>query len=119
MGMDTQTKPLEITVRQSDHGRRPWMGRITGTDDHYGLSREFLDGSVERSKSGRTADVTFSVEEPGIYQIGQAGSDTGFVVCWIKDGEIEYADTTEERAYRYAELRDSGKLDKEARKESK
>lgn len=118
MDNKNETTPLEIILHQAMSGRRPWIARITGTDADYGMSRSFVDGRIVRS-TRRTSELLFSIAVPGIYQIGQAGSDTGFIVAWRKDGEIEYADTTEDRVRRYAELRDAGKSDKEARKESK
>mgnify|MGYP001560052810 CR=1 FL=1 len=53
-------------------GSKPWVARITGTDQKYGLAREFVNGTADYSRSNRpgTRDVYFFFDlDDGIFEV--------------------------------------------------
>ena len=53
-------------------GSRPWVARITGTDQKYGLAREFVNGTKDYSQANkpRTRGVyTIYTLADGIYEV--------------------------------------------------
>ena len=53
-------------------GSKPWIARITGRDEKYGLAREFVDGVADYSRSNRpgTRGVYYSFDlGTGYYEV--------------------------------------------------
>jgi len=105
-------------------GNRCWAARITGTDNTYGLAREFLEPtSVEREHFNRSRTIvhfSYELELDGLYELSEGG-ERWFVGIWPhKDtGKPVCGRISDERAYAWARALDEGKSDREARKASK
>jgi len=70
------------------HGKhRPWLARIEGTHERYVFHRRFLPGDESRlTRLGRTGDVTWELDELGLYQLGGSKRDDAFFVLIEEDG---------------------------------
>lgn len=105
-------------------GHRCWAARITGTDNRFGLKREFLEpASVKREHFNRSRTIvrfSYELELDGLYELSEEG-ERRFVGVWPhKDtGEPVSGRISDERAYAWAKALDEGKTDREARKASK
>src|SRR5690606_1425031 len=66
-------------------GNRCWAARITGTDNTYGLAREFLEPvSVEREHFNRPRTIvhfSYELEVDGLYELSEEG-ERWFVGVW-------------------------------------
>jgi len=111
------------TIRITTHahlGYRPWMARITGTSQKYGLARDFLESYVcKRSRSGRTEDHAWEIAEEGIYQLGGTKRDNELFIVWSKEGRLVRTTVDMARAQAIARLLDEGKDFETARKATK
>ena len=100
-------------------GNKCWIARITGTDKHYGLSREFLEpASVEREHFNRPRtmiDFSYELEVNGLYEFSAEG-ERWFAMCFhAASGEIKTAKVSDARVKAWAAALDSGKTGNEAR----
>lgn len=105
-------------------GNKCWAARITGSDNAYGLRREFLEPiKVERESftSPRTViEYTYELEVDGLYELS-AGGERWIVMCFTaKDsGEIKTAKLSDARIKAWVAALDAGKSGREARLASK
>jgi len=105
-------------------GNRCWAARITGTDDHFGFAREFLEPArVEREHFNRSRTIvhfSYELELDGLYELSEEG-ERWFVGVWPhKDsGEPVCGRVSAERARAWARALDEGKSGREARLASK
>ncbi len=101
-------------------GYRPWVARITGIDDRYGLARVFVRPvEASRSRSGRTGDFVWEIIDTGVYQIGVSKHQNGFFLVWTKDGRLIRTEIDGERARAIARLLTAGEEFDQARKATK
>lgn len=98
------------------YGYKTWMARIDGSDSQYGLSRSFLRRETTSSRSGKSGDTTFTIDEPGLYEVGGNKHDNGFRLFWIKnDGSMGWNHCSEDRRKAIIRLMDDGASFEEAR----
>lgn len=122
--MTTMTRTLRYGKGYSGKlGNKCWIARITGTDSHYGLSREFLDPtSVEREYFNRPRTIiefSYELEVDGLYELSAEG-DRWFAMCYATaDGEIKTAKVSDARVKVWTAALDEGKTNREARLASK
>ena len=84
---------VELSARRGFGGGKAWIARIEGTDEKFGLAREFVCVRTDQSKSGKTATVSARVGE-GLYECcstNQQGKDSVFVVVTMDDGDAATA----------------------------
>lgn len=96
-------------------GYKTWMARIDGSDSQYGLSRSFLRRETTSSRSGKSGDTKFSIDEPGLYEVGGNKHDNGFRLCWVKDGALAWNHCSDDRRDAIISLLDDGASFEEAR----
>lgn len=58
---------LTSHVRGGGCGTSAWVARITGTDERFGLAREFVRKQKDLSRSGRSGSIHFELEA-GVYE---------------------------------------------------
>jgi hypothetical protein len=124
----TTTKTLARTLEYGKGyagklGKRPYVARILGTDQQYGLRREFLDPvRVEREHFNRPrtmVHMTYELEVDGLYELSEAG-ERWFEMCYQKkDGSIKTAGLSDARLKAWLRAIDEGKTDREARLSTK
>lgn len=110
------------TIRITAHahlGYRPWLARITGLDAKYGLSRDFEQSYVYRSRSGRTEDHEWDIADVGLYQLGGVKHGGELFIAWVKEGRLVRTTVDMARAQAIARLLDEGKDFETARKATK
>lgn len=49
-------------------GGRAWLARITGTDEQYGLAREFVQKIDNTSGSGKSGSISWHIRGDGVYE---------------------------------------------------
>jgi len=99
-------------------GNKCWVASITGTDQQYGLAREFLEpDSVEREHFNRPRTIiNFRWQlGVGLYECSEGG-DRSFFVVNVKDGEHKAFRPGDERVKAMAMLMDGGMSAEDARK---
>lgn len=104
-------------------GSKCWVARITGTDQAYGLAREFLEPvAVEREHFSRPrtmVNLSFNLEVNGLYELSAEG-DRWFAACVrTADGGVKATKVSEARVRTWAEALDAGLSDNDARLASK
>lgn len=105
-------------------GNKCWIARITGSDSHYGLSRDFLEPvSVEREHFNRARTIvefSYELEVDGLYELSAEG-DRWFAMCFAdKDtGELKTSQVSDARVKAWIAALDDGKTNREARLASK
>lgn len=119
--MDT----YEITVEMSKGGytgklarnTKGYVARITGTDEQYGLRREFAKGKPDSNEPYRKSRCTWTdiyhVGE-GLYEISEGGEKYLWIV-FVRDGALKHSNVTPERARKIAEMLDAGETFESAR----
>lgn len=110
----TEPKPFEIKIPRDDRaGFKPWVASVTGTDPKFGLARKFV-GETGYVRSGRGGTMEYSIDKPGLYQIGGSKSDDhAFAMTLADDGSLEKTWVSKERAREIAKRLDRGdKFDK-------
>ncbi|HUX17115.1 MAG TPA: hypothetical protein VMW52_11630 [Phycisphaerae bacterium] len=60
---------ITCTVRGGGLGAGAWVALISGTDPTYHLARRFVRGEDHRSRSHRSGQIHFHLQEPGIYEV--------------------------------------------------
>lgn len=66
---------------------KTWLARVTGTDNQYGLSRDFVAAAgKDTSRSGRTGTATYEVGD-GFYESNEGRRRLGRRYWLVKDGE--------------------------------
>jgi hypothetical protein len=102
-------------------GHKCWIAKILGSDNQFGLQREFLDADkVERQHFNRARtmiDFTFLLEE-GLYESSERGEREFFIV-FLKKDEACWTRINDDRVKAIASLLDEGKTFTEARKATK
>lgn len=67
--------PQEQRTAMLTPGRRPWVARITGLDERYGLAREFLkplrDYRDSNSTCSRGVMLVFQLEEGSYFEVNE------------------------------------------------
>ena len=126
----THTTDATTTIRQrrgvgyAGHlGQRAYLARITGTDPHYGLQREFLSADrVERDHFGRSRYiVTLSYEVGhGLYE-EQSEGDRRILMAWSRrDGSVTWTSiSSDARIAAMLRLMDRGESFDDARRATK
>lgn len=98
-------------------GHRCWVARITGTDQQYGLRREFLEPArVEREHFNRPRTMiscTYDVPA-GLYEYSEAGERTIVIVCQTTGGWKRFV-PSDQRLRAMLALMDAGQSAEEAR----
>lgn len=99
-----------ITIALHAHlGFRPWVARVTGRDPKYGLAQSFVRANESSSsRSGRTGNKTWHIDEPGLYRIGGTKRDDTCLLVWLKNGDLTRTDIDMVRAKVMAKLMDEG-----------
>ena len=98
---------MEWTYHQHYGSPKPYVAQITGTDAQYGFARHFLRGEGQRSRSGKTSDLTFTVQEIGLYEIRGEKGQKEFRLVWDKPEKgIVWTVCAADRAHRLAQLLD-------------
>lgn len=87
---------LEIALDVSIHNGRTWLARITGTDEKFGLAREFVKITKDsRSRSGATGTVYYEISD-GVYEGNEPrGGKRGRFFLIVEDSEVRDATRTE------------------------
>lgn len=123
--MTTMIRTLRYGMGYSGKmGNKCWVARITGTDNTYGLSREFIDPiKVEREHFGRARtmiDFSYELEMDGLYELSAEG-ERWFAMCFRsqQSGELKTARVSDARVKAWAAALDAGKTDSAARLASK
>lgn len=105
-------------------GNRCWISEIAGTDNTYGLKREFLDPvHVEREHFNRPRTIiefSYELQIDRLYELSAEG-DRWFAMCFAdkNTGEIKTSRVSDARVKAWAAALDEGKSNKEARLASK
>lgn len=90
-------------------GYKPWAARITGTNPTHHYTRDFLRAERKMSSSGKSGNVTFTITEPGVYQIGGTKGENNFLMLRIlNSGAEKLLVVGEERVNAIAKLMDGG-----------
>ena len=77
---------LQFTAHASST-KRPWLARIVGTHPRFGFTRTFLRGDeTGLTPLGRTGEVVWEVDEPGLYELGGTRHEDGFFAV-VEDGD--------------------------------
>lgn len=99
-----------ITIALHAHlGFRPWVARVSGRHTKFGLAQAFVRADESSSsRSGRTGDKVWHIDEPGLYRIGGTKRDDACLLVWVKDGELVRTDIDMPRAKTLAKLMDEG-----------
>lgn len=105
-------------------GNKCWAARISGSDDTYGLAREFLEPSkVEREHFNRARTMvsfSYELELDGLYELSEGGDRWFAGIYTSKDtGEIRSMMLSDARVKAWVEALDKGMSDNEARFASK
>ena len=105
-------------------GNRCWAARITGTDNTYGLSRDFLEPTtVERQHFNRPRtmiDFAYELEIDGLYELSEGGERWFVGVYPDKDtGQPKTMRLSDARVKAWAAALDAGQTNKDARIASK
>lgn len=122
--MTTKTRTLRYGKGYTGKtGNRPYVARILGADNHYGLSREFLEPvKVEREHFNRARtmiDMTYELEADGLYELSEEG-ERWIVMCYATvEGEIKTGRVSDARLKAWVAALDDGHTDREARLASK
>jgi hypothetical protein len=96
---------------------KPWVAQITGADEKFGLARAFVRADErDMSRSGRAGDISWSLNEPGLYQIGGSKHDNyKLFMLFSKNGDLVRLNVDLARAKAIAKRLDSGESFEEAR----
>jgi len=79
---------LRLTAHAST-SHRPWLARIAGTHARFGFARTFLRGDESAlTPLGRTGEVVWEVDEPGLYEIGGSKRDDAFLAVVEEAGAL-------------------------------
>lgn len=94
-----------------------WIARITGSDNKFGLRREFIEpDAVKREHFNRPRTmIDFTWHLPvGLYECSEGG-DRWFIVVWVKNGKHTFLKPDEERVKTMVKLMDEGVSAEDAR----
>lgn len=107
-----------VTISLHGHlGYRPWVACVTGRDPKYGLAQTFIRADESSSsRSGRTGNKTWHIDDPGLYRIGGTKRDDTCLLLWIKDGNLVRTDIDMPRAKTMARMMDDGVQFEDARR---
>ena len=114
------TRTIQLTQGigyRGKRGLRVYVAEIGGTDETYGLAREFIDADeVTRDHFGRSRYLrTYTWHLlPGLYEM-QSEGDRFYRVIYDKNGELKCTRIERDRATRIAELIGEGQGPNEAR----
>jgi hypothetical protein len=105
---------LRLTAR-ANSGHRPWLARIVGTHTKFVFARQFLRGDESGlTPLGRTGEVVWEVDEPGLYELGGSKRDDAFLAV-IEEGDILTERRVREPLVRRVALRlDAGEMFEDA-----
>lgn len=108
---------MDLELKESHGCDKPWVAKILGADDeHFGLQRQFLPLRVlSMARSGKPKYWGYSLRAPGLYEVGAAGTETGF---WLVDGSGHGTTTGSVRAREIAKLLDAGMEFEAARRQT-
>lgn len=105
-------------------GNKCWIARITGTDNKFGLRREFLEADkVEREHFNRARTIInfyYELEINCLYEVSESG-DRWFICVYAdkSTGEAKSMRISDARLEAWVAALDEGKGDNEARVASK
>lgn len=123
--MTTMTRKLRYGKGYTGKaGNKCWVARITGTDNTFGLQRDFLEPTkVEREHFNRARtmiDFSYELEVDSLYELSEDG-DRWFVACFAdkNTGEAKTSKISDARLKAWVAALDEGKTDREARLASK
>ena len=60
---------IDAKIRGGGIGGGAWIARLTGPDATYDFAREFLSKGGQRSRSGRSGQILWTITEPGLYEL--------------------------------------------------
>lgn len=125
MTTENQTSKLQLTYGKGYTGKtgnKCWVAAITGSDNQYGLTREFVEASkVEREHFNRPrTTITFTYDlEIGLYERSEHGVRCFFLVFPAKDGAVKRCQINDDRVEAMVALMDDGLSAEDARKATK
>src|SRR5438128_987664 len=106
------------TLRLTAHansGHRPWLARIVGTHERFVFSRQFLRSDESAlTPLGRTGEVVWEVDEPGLYEIGGSKHDDAFLAVVEEAGVLAHRRIREPLVRRVALRLDAGEVFEDA-----
>lgn len=71
---------------------KTWLARVTGTDQTFGIAREFVNAAErDTSKSGKTGTLTYVVED-GIYESNEGRKRLGRRYWQVQGDEVTEID---------------------------
>jgi hypothetical protein len=123
--MTTMTRTLDYGKGYGGKlGNKCWAARVTGTDNTYGLRREFLEPTkVEREHFNRPRTIihfSYELEIDGLYELSESGERWFvFVYAGAETGAVKSAKLSDTRVKAWVAALDEGKSGKEARLASK
>jgi hypothetical protein len=94
-GTYISTSGATTRIRGGGYGGGAWLARLVGLDDKYTFKREFVPKEDHRSGSGKSGTISWTIDEPGIYEwrgfcVGSTGNNwesKGY--CRISENGIE------------------------------
>lgn len=106
------------TLRLTAHANsthRPWLARIVGTHARFVFSRQFLRGDDSGlTPLGRTGEVVWELDEPGLYEVGGSKHDDAFLAVVEEGGALTQRRIREPLVQRVALRLDAGEVFEDA-----
>lgn len=75
--------PVEVCVGTCYSHPKPWVAKITGTDDQFVFERDFLESRTSTTKTGGAApERVWDVRGYGLFEVGGSAHDNQFFIVW-------------------------------------